>query len=293
MKQPVLVTGFSGLVGSRVKELLNDKFDFVDLSLATGVDITKRDQVEDIIGKSPSRMVLHMAAKADVDGCEDDKILGEEGAAWMVNVQGTENVAESARKNNKRLLYISTDFVFDGTQEYYTESDRPNPVNWYGITKYKGEEIVLNKDSDSTIIRISYPYRAYYEQKPDFVRRVIEVMTKNGKIFALKDHIFTPTFIDDIACALEVFLKRELPGIYHVVGSESLPTGRAVKKIVETFKLKGDIIPIERREYFKNRAFRPFKLALKNDKILRLGIKMLGFDQGLKAIKNQLASQPS
>src|SRR3990167_11530025 len=151
MKHPVLATGFSGLVGSRVKELLNDKFDFVDLSLATGVDITNRDQVEDIIGKSPSRMVLHMAAKADVDGCEDDKILGEEGAAWIVNVQGTENGAESARKNNKRLLYISTDFVFDGTQEYYTESDRPNPVNWYGITKYKGEEIVLNKDSDSTI----------------------------------------------------------------------------------------------------------------------------------------------
>lgn len=288
MKFPVLVTGFSGLVGSRVRELLGSEFDFTDLSLATGVDICDSDQVDKVFEDNNAKVVLHMAAKTDVDGCEDDKILGEEGAAWKVNVVGTENVADSARKNNKRIIYISTDFVFDGTKKFYTEEDKPNPVNWYGITKHEGEEIVLSTDPDSTIIRISYPYRAKYVPKHDFVRRIIQLMKQEGKVFALKDHIFTPTFIDDIALALAVFLKKELPGIYHVVANESLTTIEAVRKIADIFAIEAKIVPISRSEYFKDRAFRPFKLALKNDKIKRLGIKMQTFDEGLRSVKKQL-----
>ena len=140
MKIPILATGLSGMVGTRVAEILSDNFEFEDISLATGIDITDKKSVDRVISESESKIILHLAAKTDVDSCEDDKILGEEGAAWQINVVGTENIIEAAKANGKRVIYISTDFVFNGTKDGYQEDDKPNPVSWYGYTKYQGEE---------------------------------------------------------------------------------------------------------------------------------------------------------
>lgn len=287
MNIPVLATGLSGLVGTRVKEILDNQFDFEDLSLATGIDIANQSLLESAFARSDAQVVLHMAAKTDVDGCEDDKVLGEEGGAWQVNVIGTQNVIEAARKTGKRIVYISTDFVFDGNQDKYKEDDEPNPLSWYGYTKYLGEEELRKSDLDYSIVRISYPYRNQNDVKDDFVHRIIKVMLKNKKCFGLIDHIFTPTFIDDIARGLSLFLSRSLPGIYHLVGSGSLKTIDAVKLISGIFGIEAEIEPITREVYFKNKAFRPFKLALSNDKILKLGLKMLTFEEGLKTVKKQ------
>ncbi|OGG26648.1 hypothetical protein A2960_00555 [Candidatus Gottesmanbacteria bacterium RIFCSPLOWO2_01_FULL_39_12b] len=288
MKTPILVTGLSGLVGTRIAQLLQDKYDFADLSLATGIDITNFDQTEREINKSPANIILHMAAKTDVDACEDDKILGEDGLAWVINVTGTENIVNIAKKTGKKVIYISTDFVFDGTSEFYTEKDIPNPVNWYGCTKYEGEKLVLGGSSNATILRIAYPYRSHFAEKKDFARRILEKLQKKEKILALTDHVITPTFIDDIAKAIDLFLEKELPGIYHLVGSQSLTVLEAVKLIAQNFGFTPIIEPVTRAIYFKNGAFRPFKLALKNDKISRLGIKINTFESGLLEFKKQL-----
>lgn len=288
MKIPILGTGLSGLVGSRIQELLGDNFEFADLSFATGIDITNPDQVSEAFKNSAADVVVHMAAKTDVDACEDDKILGEEGSAWQVNVVGTQNIVDSAKRYNKRLIYISTDFVFDGTKDYYTEDDLVNPVNWYGFTKSEGERLIKEADVSFTIVRLAYPYRAYYEEKADFVRRIIGRLNKKEKIFALTDNVFTPTFIDDIAQVLDLLLRREFTGIFHVVGSQSLTPAEAVNKITAQFGLKGEVEQVTREVFFKNRAFRPRNLTLKNDKIAKLGIKMKTFDEGLAEVKRQL-----
>lgn len=290
MKIPIISTGMSGLVGTRVKELLKDKFEFTDLSLTTNVDITDFDSVIKNVEKSEAKVIVHLAAKTDVDACEDDKILGEEGAAWQINVEGTRNIAKAAEKTGKRVIYISTDFVFDGARAYYDEEDKPNPVNWYGYTKFEGEKIILSYGTESTVLRIAYPYRAKFSEKKDFVRRIMEKMEKKEKVVGLTDQIFTPTFIDDIAEAIELFLDRELPGIYHVVGSQSLTTYDAIMLIADVFGYKTDIEKSIRSKYFLDRAFRPFKLALKNDKIHKLGVYMKRFDEGLKEMKIQLKS---
>ena len=174
MNSPILGTGLSGLVGTRIVELLEDKFSFTDVSLATGVDITHADEVDRIVKESESEVILHMAAKTDVDGCEDDKILLEEGPAWMINVIGTQNIVESAKKYNKHVIYISTDFVFDGAKEEYDEDDEPNPVSWYATTKWEGEKAVSGSGINYTIARLSYPYRAICTIRMDFVRRILE-----------------------------------------------------------------------------------------------------------------------
>ena len=287
MKIPILATGLSGMVGTRVAEILSDNFEFEDISLATGIDITDKKSVDRVISESESKIILHLAAKTDVDSCEDDKILGEEGAAWQINVVGTENIIEAAKANGKRVIYISTDFVFNGTKDGYREDDKPNPLSWYGYTKYQGEERLSSSDIGFTILRISYPYRNLFEQKKDFVHRIIDQLKIDGKIMAVRDHIITPTFIDDIAFGLSVFLKRNISGIYHLVGSSSLSAEAAARLIRTVFNLKGEVNPIDRSIYFKDRAFRPFNLTLRNDKIGKLGIRMSNFKEGLKTVKTQ------
>ena len=145
------------MVGSRIRELLKEKYVIDDLSLDTGVDITNPTSLDIIKNDTEHEVVLHLAAKADVEGCEKDKELGEEGPAFKINVGGTKNVVDACKVSNKKLLYISTDFVFDGTKEppyKYKEDDEPNPVNWYAMTKYKGEEVIQQSDVPFAILRI-------------------------------------------------------------------------------------------------------------------------------------------
>jgi dTDP-4-dehydrorhamnose reductase len=288
MKTSIIGTGLSGMVGSRVVELLNDQYEFYDMSLKTRVDITDYNQVLKFFKEKKADIVIHLAAKTDVDACEDDKILGEEGGAWQINVIGTKNIIEAARRFNKRIIYISTDFVFNGTKEYYQEDDEPDPLNWYGETKYRGEQIVEQSSLSYCIVRLAYPFRSFFPEKLDFVRRIIEKGEKGEKIFALTDHIFTPTFIDDIAKALGFLIHRDLVGIFHLVGSQFLTPFQATEFVFRAFKVKGSLEAIERETYFRDRAFRPFKLRLKNDKITKLGIKMRTFEEGLIEMKKQL-----
>lgn len=289
MRQPILATGLSGLVGSRVKEVLEDTVEFTDLSLTTGVDITDIDSVAGIVRDSEAKIILHMAAKTDVDGCEEDKISGEEGAAWLVNVVGTENIVDSAQKTGKKVIYISTDFVFDGTKESYSEEDEPNPVNWYGYTKYEGEQLVSRLGDSGAIVRIAYPYRAEYTPKKDFLRRILEKLRNGEQLQGVTDHIFTPTFIDDIAQALLVLFQKDITGIYHVVGSQSLSVYAAIARIADIFGFENDIQAVTREKYFRQKAFRPSKLALKNDRIGKLGVKMKTFEEGLLEVKRQVS----
>lgn len=284
MKTPILATGLSGLVGTRIKEVLGETYEFTDLSFATGVDITKEEDVAQSFASSDAAIVLHMAAKTDVDGCEDDKIFGEDGAAWTVNVVGTENIVNAAKKTGKHIVYISTDFVFDGSHEEYTEDDEPNPVNWYGVTKHEAEIRVSGSGIPNTIVRIAYPY-GLKSVRPDFVTRIREVLSRGETAKVVTDHEFTPTYIDDIALALGKLFERRAEGIFHVVGSQSLTTKEAAETIQRVFSLPGKLEPVTRKEYFRDRAFRPFHLRLKNDRITKLGCSLRSFEEGLRTVK--------
>lgn len=287
MRTPVLGTGLSGLVGSRIVELLSPQFDFEDLSLDTGVDITNKEQVFEKVRSSEVQWILHLAAKTDVDGCEEDKPLGEKGDAWKINVDGTKNIVEASSKTSKRVLYISTDFVFDGTKEYYFETDEPKPINWYGVTKYEGEKIIL-KYKENVVVRITYPYRAKNPTKQDFVHTVIDRLRNGQALPMLTDHYFTPTFIDDIAKAINVLVVNKVSGIYHVVGGSSHTPYEAGLLIAQTFALPVKLIEETTiAEYFKDRALRPYKLKTRNGRITQLGVRMRTFLDGINEIKRQ------
>lgn len=291
-KPQIIGLGLNGLVGSRITEVLSDKYEFVSLSRSNGIDITDSGSLTKIKDYPLANFVLHLAAKTDVDGCEKDKEQGIQGEAWKINVEGARNVAEICRELGKKMIYVSTDFVFDGEKqegEVYTETDLPNPLNWYAETKFQGEKAVEGSGADYIILRIAYPYRARFNVKKDFFRAISDRLKEGLEVKAVTDHIFCPTFIDDIAKVFDAVIKNDATGIYHAVGSEALTPYEASVKIAEVFGLPKDLISkTNRKEFFQDRALRPFNLTLGNDKIQKLGVEMLGFEEGLRIIKSQL-----
>jgi dTDP-4-dehydrorhamnose reductase len=302
----ILVTGSTGLIGSRFKDLLGSAYEIEELSTSNGINILDKNEVSEKISSTDAELVLHFAAKANVDLSEEDKekdkkILSleseeekekmwlEEKTAWGVNVFGTQNIVQACEKNEKKIIYLSTDFVFDGQKRHYDEEDEPSPVNWYGTTKYEGEKVVKSSQIPWLIVRIAYPYRSFFERK-DFVRVVLDRLYKREDLKMVTDHIMVPTFIDDLVNAIDVLIQREEKGIFHAVGSESITPYDAALKIAHEFDLDNSRIEkTTRQEYFKGKAQRPFCLNLKNDKIGKLGVEMSSFEKGLKEIKEQLS----
>ena len=283
----IIGTGLSGLVGSRIVELLMPRYSFEDLSLDTGVDITNERAVRDRITNSSAPWVFHFAAKTDVDGAEKERTLAELSPTWIVNVTATELVVSVCRETGKRLLYFSTDYVFDGTSSEYREDAGPNPQGWYAVTKHEGEKRVATLGDCALIVRIANPYRSRSD-KPDFARKIIDMLSRGQSVVAPIDQLFVPTFIDDIAAALDVLIKNNASGIYHVVGSQALSPYDAAKKIAQIFSFDPALVGKTTFDvYFQNRAPRPKRAVLKSDKIAKFGIQMHSFDEGLEIIKSK------
>ncbi|MCL5433200.1 MAG: sugar nucleotide-binding protein, partial [Patescibacteria group bacterium] len=249
----IIGTGLSGLIGTRIIELLDKDYNFENLSLDTGIDITVKEDVFNKFKDSEAEFVIHLAAKTDVDACEKDKqkdseILTyndiktredawiKEKTAWAVNVLGTKNIVEACKYFKKKLIYVSTDFVFDGVKGDYSEKDKPNPINWYSRTKYEGEQIVKTLDGQWIILRTAYPYRAKFERK-DFVRGILSRLRSGEKLAMVEDHIIAPTFIDDFVIALDYLIKNRIFGIFHIVGSQFVSPYESALLISETFGL--------------------------------------------------------
>ena len=284
----VLGTGLSGLVGSRVAELLSDHIDFENLSLESGIDITDPSNIESCIARRRADWVFHFAAYTDVDGAQKEKKLGKHSPVWKINVTATEDIVRVCRASGKRMLYVSTDFIFDGKKDTYSEEDVPCPLNWYAQTKYEGEKRVLSLKEKSLIVRIAFPYKAINSTKPDFVHRIITKLMHGEAVSSPRDYIFTPTFIDDIAFAVDHLVSIGASGIYHVVGSQSVSSYQAARLIAEVFKFDtSKILPIPAGAFFAGRAPRPYHVSMKNDKIKALGVSMSTFAEGLDIMKSQ------
>src|SRR3989338_4077118 len=172
----VAITGPNGLIGSRLIELLTD-ITFIPLSHEE-LDITNQNDVVAKLNNINFDILLHLAAYNNVDMAEKEREK-----AHAINVDGTRYLYNAVQKINKKMIYISTDFVFDGVSPPFDEESKPNPVGYYGQTKYEGEQTLAD---DAMIVRISYPYRSNVIQtpstrgknpgKPDFVARLSQLL---------------------------------------------------------------------------------------------------------------------
>jgi len=308
MKKKVVATGISGLVGSRIVELLGEDFNFVNFSLDAGVDITdfnllkKRFKEFNDHNKQKNDIIIHLAAFTDVSRAWAQK-GDKNSSSYKVNVNGSKNIAQLCKKYKKYLIHISTDFVFNGKKTYkngYTEKNQPEPIEWYGQTKLWAEQEVQKSGCKNVILRIAFPYKAKkasqkLEPKPklDLVRKIKEKLENKEQLKMFNDQVITPTFIDDIAQVIGFCIKNKPQGIYHCVGSTSLSPFQLAGKVADVFSLDNSLIKESSLQDFldKNPNARPRqkKMIISNHKLQQdFGIKMLTVDEGLKKIKKQL-----
>jgi len=180
------MTGGDGLVGSRIVELLKEDFSFINFPQSK-MDITDRQKVDNCLKDVDFDLFLHLAAYTNVQGAEINP-----DTAYSINRDGTKNIYDSVKKLNKNLMYISTDFVFDGTNPPYFEDSKPNPLGTYARSKYEGENILKN---NAMIVRIAYPYRSTHEAKKDFFRTFKSNLEQGKKLTMITDSLMTPTSI--------------------------------------------------------------------------------------------------
>ncbi len=274
----VAITGTSGLVGSRLVELLKNDFEFFPLSQQQ-MDITNKKAVQTTLTNLDFDLLLHCAAYTNVDGAEHEKEL-----AYKINVEGTRNVLEAVLKKQKKFIYLSTGFVFDGLTPPYYEDSKPHPLGYYAQTKYEGEKVV---NSQGMIVRIDTPYRASYAARTDFVRTMMKLLKEGKELKMIADLRITPTFIDDLASALKYLTTHFSPEIFHIVGSDSMSPYTMVLQIADVFSLNKNLVKqTTYKEFLKDKAKRPKFLDMKSKK--NNFAKMRTLAQGLQEVKLQL-----
>ena len=274
----IALTGADGLVGSRIVELLDQDFEFIPLSQKS-MDITDKEQVNNVFKNLNYDILLHLAAYTNVPGAETNKEL-----AFRINRDGIKNVFEMVSQKQKKFIYVSTDFVFDGINPPYDEDSQPNPTSVYAASKYEGEKIVKDQ---AMIVRISYPYRAHFELKKDFFRTFKSYLENKKLLSMITDSLMTPTFIDDIAFGLKYLFNNYTPEIFHLVGADSLSPYDICQMVAKKFNLDKSLIgKTTYEEYVKGKARLPQFATIKSRK--NNFYKMKTFKQGLEEIKKQL-----
>lgn len=208
----ILVTGADGMLGQ----------DVVKVSLAAGhevrglgrtdLDVTDPERVRDRLEIDRPDVVVNCAAWTDVDGAED-----EPEAADSVNGEGAGNIAEAAASVDARVLYVSTDYVFDGTKgEPYLESDPPAPISAYGRSKLKGEEATLFANPRAFVVRTSWLFGA---GGPNFVETMLRAGEIEGKVLVVHDQVGCPTWTAHLSVGLVRLLDTDRFGIHHMAAT--------------------------------------------------------------------------
>lgn len=291
----ILVLGAQSMVGSRFCEMAKSKFDLIqaDLKGKISTDITNSKSVNDVFNNHHFNYVLLLSAFTDVDAAEAQR-SDKSGSCWKINVEGVNNIVNTAKRHNCGLIFISTDFVFDGKSGPYSEEDstggNSEEISWYGITKLEGENIVRQNLKKHLIIRIAYPYRAKFAGKDDLFKRILRSY-KEGNLYPMfSDQKLTPTFIDDLAPALELILKNNQNGTFHVASPKLTSPYEIAKKLIETFGgSRNDVKSGTLAEFLKEgtKTPRPINGGLKVDKIVKLGFTPTTWDEGIAKIYEQ------
>lgn len=280
----LFITGGSGLLGSRFSKF-TDEYEVTTTynknpkEHSVKLDITdEKDVLNKIKSLSPD-LVVHSAALTNVDYCEDHK---EE--AYKINAQGTLNMVKACEKIDSKLIYVSTDFVFDGTEGSYKETDKTNPISYYGLSKLKGEEFVQESDIKSAIVRVSVLYG--WHENFNYVMWVIDELKKGNNINIVTDEYNSPTYAENAAEAILKIFSKNKEGIYHIAGDERINRFDFAKNIARVFELDETLINPIKSEDLIRKARRPLDSSLSVEKAKNdLNFKFFKTTEGLKEMK--------
>ena len=243
MTKKVLVTGASGMLGRSVfKKIKAENIETIGISFSRksqdllSLDLTKPADVEACILKYKPDFIIHCAAEKKPDVCQNDPVKTQK-----LNVQATHHLSELCLKYGAKLIYISTDYVFDGTKPPYQIDDKPNPINAYGLSKRAGELAVLKIDPTAIIVRVPVLFGPVETLEESAVTTIFSTVL--GQMNVKNDHwaVRYPTFTPDIANLLFKIISmpesQQLKGIYHFSGEEAFTKYEMAMAMAKLFNL--------------------------------------------------------
>jgi dTDP-4-dehydrorhamnose reductase len=259
----ILVTGYTGQLG----------FDIVQRGYKLGLnmvgigsndlDITNRVKVIDYVKEMNPDAIIHCAAYTAVDKAEDDR-----NACWHVNVEGTKNLAQTAKDIGAKFMYISTDYVFNREGESpYKESDKPNPIGYYGLTKFEGEQVVQQLLNNCFIVRVSWVFGI---NGNNFVKTMLRLAESRNELNVVGDQIGSPTYTFDLARLLIDMIQSDKFGIYHVSNEGFCSWAEFATEIFRQANINVKVNSISTEDY-PTRAVRPKNSRMSKQKLIDNG----------------------
>jgi len=258
----VLVTGANGQLGKCLQKISSqfEEFEFIFTDSET-LDITNKEEVNDFFWQNAPDFCINAAAYTAVDLAET-----EVEKAFLVNADGTENLAEACAENNAQFIHVSTDYVFDGENNLaYTEEDFTNPLGVYGASKLAGDELALEVNPCSVILRTSWVYSEFGK---NFVKTMLSLFATKEELNIVADQFGQPTNANDLAEAIMKIIKSEkiTPGIFNFSNLGRISWFDFAEKVAELSEAKIKLNAIETSKY-PTPAKRPKNSVLDLDKI--------------------------
>jgi len=293
-KKRFLITGGSGFVGWNLCNLLKSRHEVyasfcehpfqIEGCRFLQIDLTRKSPVLEAIGRCKPEIIIHAAAISSPDACEQQKER-----AWEVNVTGTQNILDAALLLGCRVVYVSTDMVFDGERGNYTEIDTPAPVNYYGLTKQEGEKLCLQSRADALVVRITLQYgrgNGVHSSSSDWLMSNLQ----SGKHVSLfPDQFRTMTWVLDTAQGLEIAALCGTAGeIYHLTSPERVSRYEFGRLFASVFNFPQSLLKQSLMEEVPAAARRPKDVSLNGEKFLRqFNYQPRRVQDGLKAMAEE------
>ena len=294
----ILVTGANGLLGQKLSELLDSK-DELDL-IATArsplsiklnrgkfhlLDITNQASVDSVVALTQPDVIINTAAMTQVDDCETER-----DKCWLSNVTSVGYLVNACKKNNVKLIHVSTDFIFDGTHGPLKEDAKPSPVNYYGESKLAGEQVIIGSDIDWAIARTVLVFGITSDLSRSNIVLWVKQSLENGKtINVVNDQWRTPTLAEDLAMGCYLLAVNNAKGIFHISGDEMMTPFDIAIKTAEFFQLDKSLVKPTDSNTFKQTAARPLKTGFDINKAKEvLGYLPHTFTEGLATLAGQI-----
>ena len=263
----ILVTGSTGQLGSDVvKELLKRGYSTLSPNRSE-FNLCSEDSIRNYILNSNCEAIVHCAAYTQVDKAEDEKDL-----CIKINATATKHIVKCAKILDIPMIYISTDYVFDGTKDgKYTENDETNPINIYGESKLAGEKYVQEILDKYYIVRTSWVFNI---NGKNFIETMLRLSKANNQLSIVNDQIGSPTYTKDLSRLLVDMLETSKYGLYHATNEGYCSWYEFADTIFKLANINIDIKAINSNEY-PSRAKRPLNSKLSKDKLIEYGFKPL------------------
>ncbi len=289
----LLVIGCSGLLGSRLTELGKNDYEMWGTyntheprggSNILKLDATDRKAVFKLMEKVKPDCVIDTHSLTNLDYCETHT-----DEAWQVNVEGTRHVAEACKQLGSKLIFISTDHVFDGAKLKYTEKDKPHPLNYYAKTKLVVEYMLSALDMNYIVARTSVLYGVGGSGKVSFALWLIAKLQNNETVRIVTDQKSNPTFTDNLSEFLFRLYGKDETGIFHITGKDCVSRYDFAKEIAKHFDLDPSLITPVTSPELNQIAPRPGSVNVVTDKAERAAnLKTLTIKEGLLLLKKQI-----